>query len=256
MDGNGPELDWRLALAVAALVVLAVVAARLGRLHTEVRNVTAVVRAVVQLLVVAGIVGFAFDRRWAAAAFAGVMFVVAAATSASRSEVRRSVAWVAAALAAGAVPVLLIIFATGASPASAPAIIAICGIVIGNSMTACSLVLRRAFAALRERRGEVDAALALGLERRRAIGLVIDRDRPEALVPVLDQTRTVGLVTLPGAFIGVLLGGGTAAQAAAAQLIVLAGLVAAQTITVVVAARLVARGRLLPAEVDRALPAA
>lgn len=256
MDDIGPALDWRLAIAVVALVALAVVAARIGRLGTELRSVTAVVRASIQLLIVAGIVGFAFDRRWAAAAFVGVMFVVASSTSASRSEVRRSVGWVAAALAAGALPVLAIIFATGASPASAPAIIAICSIVIGNSMTACSLVLRRAFAALRERRGEVDAGLALGLERRRTIGLVIDRDRPEALVPVIDATRTVGLVTLPGAFIGVLLGGGTAAQAAAAQLIVLAGLVAAQTITVVVAARLVSEGRLLPTDIATALPPA
>ena len=30
----------------------------------------------------------------------------------------------------------------------------------------------------------------------------------EAIIPALDQTRTVGLVTLPGAYIGVLLGGG------------------------------------------------
>ncbi|WP_435154151.1 hypothetical protein [Micromonospora aurantiaca (nom. illeg.)] len=29
-------------------------------------------------------------------------------------------------------------------------------------------------------------------------------------MPALDQTRTVGLVTLPGAFVGVLPGGGTA----------------------------------------------
>jgi putative ABC transport system permease protein len=256
MASIGPELDWRLAVAVAALAALAVVAARVGRLPTARRSVTAVARAVVQLLAVAGIIHVVFERRWAAAAFVGVMFVVASSTSASRSEVRRSVGWVGIALACGAAPVVAIIFGTGASPLTAPTIIAICGIVIGNSMTACSLVLRRAFAGLRERRGEVDAALALGLDRRRALGLVVDRDRPEALVPVLDSTRTVGLVTLPGAFIGVLLGGGSAADAAAAQLIVLVGLVAAQTITIVVAARLVSAGRLLPADIGETLPAA
>ena len=68
----------------------------------------------------------------------------------------------------------------------------------------------------------------------------------QPLVPGLDQTRTVGLVTLPGAFVGVLLGGGTPLQAGAAQVLVLVGLLAAQTITVVVAHRLIRSARLLP----------
>jgi putative ABC transport system permease protein len=44
----------------------------------------------------------------------------------------------------------------------------------------------------------------------------------------------------------VLLGGGTPAQAGAAQVLVLVGLMAAQTITVVVAYRLIRSMRLLP----------
>lgn len=46
--------------------------------------------------------------------------------------------------------------------------------------------------------------------------------------PAMDQTRTVGLVTLPGAFVGVLSGSGDPAQAAAAQVLVLIGLLAAE----------------------------
>ena len=53
----------------------------------------------------------------------------------------------------------------------------------------------------------------------------------EALTPGLDQTRTVGLVTLPGAFVGVLLCGGTALEAGATQVFVLIGLLATQAIT-------------------------
>ena len=39
------------------------------------------------------------------------------------------------------------------------------------------------------------------------------------------------MVTLPGAFIGVMLGGGTPVQAATAQVLVLFGIMAAQTVT-------------------------
>lgn len=45
-----------------------------------------------------------------------------------------------------------------------------------------------------------------------------------ALIPGLDQTRTVGLVTLPGAFVGTLLGGASPMEAAALQLVVLVGI--------------------------------
>jgi putative ABC transport system permease protein len=67
-----------------------------------------------------------------------------------------------------------------------------------------------------------------------------------ALVPPLDQTRTVGLVTLPGAFVGVLLGGGSPLEAGAAQLLVLVGLLGTQVVAVWTVVELVARGRLLP----------
>ena len=83
---------------------------------------------------------------------------------------------------------------------------------------------------------------AARIRERRPIGFLA----PEALIPGLDQVRTAGVVTLPGAFIGVLLGGGSPAQAAAAQVLVLMGIMASQTITAVVAERLIMAAKLLP----------
>ena len=255
MTQVGPTLDWHLALAIALLLAIAVVAARLSRMPTGGRSVIAVSRAVIQLALVAGLIRLALEHVWSAALFALIMLAVATFTSAGRVEARGDWPWVALAIAIGVTPVIAVVFGTGSTPVSPPAIVAICGIVIGNAMTACSLAVRRAVASLRTERGQVEAALALGLSRRAAIALLIDRERSEALVPILDQTRTVGLVTLPGAFIGVLLGGGSTGDAAAAQIIVLAGLIAADTITVIAATRLVAAGRLMPTDVRDRLPA-
>ena len=83
---------------------------------------------------------------------------------------------------------------------------------------------------------------------------VIGRHTREAVLPAVDQTRTVGLVTLPGAFVGVLLGGGSAADAAAAQLIVLVGLLAAETVVAVLSQQLIADGHILPHDLRRMLP--
>ncbi|MGH8826491.1 MAG: ABC transporter permease, partial [Jiangellaceae bacterium] len=54
-------------------------------------------------------------------------------------------------------------------------------------------------------------------------------------------TRTVGLVTLPGAFVGMLLGGASPVDAGAVQLFVLVALLAVESIAVLVTIELVAR---------------
>jgi putative ABC transport system permease protein len=84
--------------------------------------------------------------------------------------------------------------------------------------------------------------------------LVIQPSARDALAPGLDQTRTVGLVTLPGAFVGVLLGGGTPVQAGAAQILVLVGLMAVQAITAAVLLRVMAQGRVVSADLHGAYP--
>ena len=123
--------------------------------------------------------------------------------------------------------------------------IPIAGIVMGGAMTASTLAGRRAFDELSDHHGAYEAAIALGLPSPSAAYLVIQPTAREALTPGLDQTRTVGLVTLPGAFVGVLLGGGTAVEAGAAQVLVLIGLLAAQAITTASLLRLIATGRVV-----------
>ena len=54
-----------------------------------------------------------------------------------------------------------------------------------------------------------------------------------------DMAKTAGLVTLPGVFIGVLLGGGSPIQAGAWQVLVLIGIVCVQTLCVSVAHELI-----------------
>lgn len=242
--------------ALVALLALAVTVAWRGQLTVARPVATAALRAVIQLAAISVILHAVLDRTWASVLFACGMFVVAVWTASGRAEARRDATWIAVALAAAVAPVLAVIFGSRVADFVGPAIIPIAGILTGGAMTAHTLAARRAFAALRESKGLVEAGLALGFSRRVAIRLTIDPHAPEALTPVLDQTRTVGLVTLPGAFVGVLLGGGSAADAAAAQVLVLVlvGLLAAETIAVVMARRLISTGRVLPADLRRSLP--
>jgi putative ABC transport system permease protein len=242
------DVGWGLALGLVLLVALGVAASLAGRMGLARQQVVAAVRAVLQLAVVSLVLAAAVQTLWGAFAFWALMFGVALWTTTGRVSVRDCWPWTAVALLAGLVPVLLLVFGTGASPFNGITLIALGGIVTGNMMTAHTLAGRRVFGELRESQGEYEAALALGLLRRDAIGLVIDRVVPEALIPNLDQTRTVGLVTLPGAFIGVLLGGGSPLQAGAAQVLVLVAIMAGQACTVAAMAEFVRRGLIVPAD--------
>ncbi|MDM7831051.1 ABC transporter permease [Cellulomonas edaphi] len=235
-------------VALALLVALAVGAAAVGRLRTERQIASAALRAVLQLALVSLVIALVLRSMAWSMVFVLAMFAVAVVITTRRIGVPGAWPWAALAMAAGIAPVLAVVFATGAVPFRAAALVPFAGIIIGGTMNAHSLAGRRVIGALREQWNTCEAALALGLLPRDAIDLVALRLVPEALVPGMDQTRTVGLVTLPGAFVGVLLGGGSALQAAMAQVLVLVGLLGAQTLTVVTEFRVIRTGRLLPAD--------
>ena len=232
---------------VVALVVLTTVGALvggLGGLGVGRRVLTAAARAVVQLAAVSLVITAVVQSLPLAAAFVGLMYLVATLTSARRITRDRSGLFAALPIGVGVLPVLGVVLATGAIPLRGIALVPIGGIVIGGAMTATSLAGRRALDELRSRYGEYEAALSLGLLPRDAALEICRPAAAQGLVPGMDQTRTVGLVTLPGAFVGVLLGGGSPAQAGAAQILVLTGLLAAQALAVLLTVELVARGRL------------
>ena len=244
---------WPVVLALVVLLAIAVGAHRLAGYGLEVPALVAAARAVVQLGVVALLIKAAVQDLWLSWLLVAVMFAMGVLTTGRRVEALRAWPWAAVAMAAGIAPVLVVVFATGAVPWKGIAIIPVAGIIVGNAMTGHTLVGRRSFAALREERSQYEACLSLGMLPHQAITESVHRRAPEALLPGLDQVKTTGVVTLPGAFIGVMLGGGSPVQAATAQALVLFGIMAAQTVTVVVAERLIAARLLLPADLRAAL---
>lgn len=244
---------WHLLLALVLLVALAIGSSLYGRLHQEKATVNAAARAILQLGIVSLVIVACLRNIWLALLFSLLMYSVAVRTTVQRTGVGRAWPWTALAVLAGVLPVLAIIFLAGASPFNGLSLIPIAGIVIGNMMTAHTLFGRRQFAVLRDNIGTYEAALSIGLTRHEAITTVTEDTAREALVPNLDTTRTVGLVTLPGAFVGVLLGGGSALQAGAAQVLVLIGIMAGQSVTVVTANHFMRQALLLPADLKERL---
>jgi putative ABC transport system permease protein len=239
-------------LGVLLAALLLVAAAVAGRFHLDphpyksrAREIlVAGLRAAGQLAVVSMLIEWAVKSVPGLLSFLVVMFAVAVRT-AGRRITSNHTWWLAAApIAAGVVPVVAALLLTGLVPLKGIALIPITGILIGGALTVTVLAGRRALDELAQRHGEVEAAMALGFLDRDARMEIARPAASEALLPGLDQTRTVGLVTLPGAFVGMLMGGASPVMAGAVQLFVLIALMAVQSVAVAVTLELVARHHL------------
>lgn len=239
----------RLAVGLLILLAIAVAALTVAGVHVRRAVVTASLRAVLQLAIVALALRGVFAAPIAVIGVVAVMFGVVVWTAGRRLRTHhRPVAAVALSCFCGAAVAIGVIVGLPVLTRSARTLVAVSGIVLGGTMTASTLTGRRIADGLQLRRSEVEAWLAIGATPREAVRDIARHAVHEALVPALDQTRTVGLVSLPGAFVGALLGGVSAAQAARFQIVVLVGLLCAEALTATILAYLLGAPATLPAE--------
>jgi putative ABC transport system permease protein len=233
VDDVAEQLWFAVGLAVMAVVTLAL-SHRAG-LGLRWLPGTALVRAAVQLAVVALLLRAVLDVPGLVVGFLVLMLTTATWTSGRRLRgLHRNRLAAFVGVVAGAGVSLGLIVALRLVDLEVRYVVATAGIVIGASMTAVTASGRRFVEAARLRRDEVEAWLALGATPAQAhldIGRVAAR---ESVLPNLDQTRSTGLVTLPGAFVGALFGGASPAEAARFQLVVLAGIALAMVVAGVV----------------------
>lgn len=241
-----PVVQVLAGLALAGATALLAIRLRLG-LGREVA--IAAVRAVVQLTVVGAIVAAVFHVPALSVAFVAVMAGAAALTAASRLHgVERARARAALAIVPPALATTGLLVLVGAFDATPRAIVPTAGILLGGAMVAASLTGRRMVEGLREGHDEIETRLALGDGARAAMAPVVRRAVTTGLTPAIDQTRTVGLVTLPGTFVGLILGGASPASAARIQLVVLLALLFVELVAAVLISEAVARGATAPGE--------
>jgi putative ABC transport system permease protein len=239
----------RLIGGLILLVLIAVVVLTVARVQQRGAVVVACARAAAQLTLVAAALRGVFAAPPLTVLVVAVMFSVATWTATRRL---RSLPGAARAVllscGAGAAVAVGVICGLPALDRSVRTLVAVCGIVFGGTMTAATLTGRRLLDGLHRRRDEVEAWLSIGATPRQAVIDIARSAASEALIPALDQTRTVGLVTLPGAFVGALLGGASPYRAAKFQIVVLVGLLCAETITAVLIAYQLGAPTQLPAE--------
>ncbi|MDP9026052.1 MAG: ABC transporter permease [Actinomycetota bacterium] len=211
----------------------------------------AILRGLVQLAIISVILtGVITNPVWVGLALL-VMFSVATMTATRRIGWSRShLTMTVLAMAAGVLVTLGIVFATGTIDFTARYALAIGGIVIGNSMSIATIGGRRLLESVDDRWDDVEGWLALGATPRQSTAALAKQAIYSALIPTTDQTRTTGLVTLPGAFVGAIFGGVSPLEAGRFQIVVLAAIMAAGAITASLLVSSVAPLRQRPAKLS------
>ncbi|MGH1565780.1 ABC transporter permease [Mumia sp. DW29H23] len=225
---------YALVLALLTVVTLVVMTWAGVRLRTD--AVVATVRALVQLGLISLVIAWAFRHPAAAAALLVVMLAAAAFTSTRRIGLGYATYPIAlVAILCGATVTVTPVMALDILPGGAEMVVPFAAQVIGGAMVAASLSGQRLRDDVTDRWGEIEAGLAIGLTPRQSVSEFGPRAVARALTPGLDQTRAAGLVTLPGAYVGLLLGGASPYEAALVQTLVLVGLLAAQSVSATLA---------------------
>jgi putative ABC transport system permease protein len=230
-----------LGLATSLLLVAVALLVSLGQqLRLEKQLVWATVRAFVQLIAMGFVLAWLLEPSrsllyswvWVAG-----MVVFAAWTVHRRApEVPGLFGIALTALLLAATATLGTIFGLGIFPAEARAIVPLAGMMIGNSLSGTVLSARRVTDELADKRNEVEARLALGHSSREAARPYVRSAMRTALTPQIESTKAVGLVFLPGAMTGLILGGVKPVDAVLVQAAIMYLILGAVATTAVVVA--------------------
>lgn len=205
------------------LVGVGIVISRLRRVGLEGDIGIALVRSFVQLLAIGYVLDFVFRGHGGLTSVVlAVMVVVAALTAGRRARQVPDHHLIAGiAIAVATVGTLGVLAVLDIVPVMARALVPLGSMVISNAMVTAGLVMSGLVEGLAGERDEVEARLSLGETSYEAARPWLRRALRTGMLPIVDNTKVVGLVALPGAMTGMILAGASPLAAIRLQLVVM-----------------------------------
>ena len=224
--------------AALALVALAVAVALWERTDLEGDIALAVARSFIQLTAIGYVIKVIFSSEsilWVAVLLA-VMVIFAALTARGRATRVPHAFWpLLLALTIAATATLALVLVLGVFPAEARYLVPVGGMVIGNAMTAAAVALNRLGDDIHDDTTRIEATLALGASATQAIRPIARRSLRSGMIPLIDSTKTTGLIFFPGTMVGMLLAGAAPIDAVRLQLVLLYVLLGAAALATLLA---------------------
>jgi putative ABC transport system permease protein len=228
--------------AALALVALAGAVSIWQRAELERDIAIATIRSFIQLTAIGYVIKLIFDQNKLIFVIALIAAMVLFGALTARQRARRvpRAFWpLLIALALAGTTTLALVVALGVFQAKARYLVPVGGMVIGNAMTAAAVALNRLGDDIHDNTAQIEATLALGATTTQAMRPIITRSLRSGMIPLIDSTKTTGLIFFPGTMVGMLLAGAAPIDAVRLQLIllyVLLGSVALAALTAVLLA--------------------
>jgi putative ABC transport system permease protein len=232
------------------LISLALVAVAFGiswyeKIRVEKDIATGTLRAFIQLVAIGYALEFIFDlnKLWLILLTILVMVIVSGHTAGRRAKTIVSAMRISTfSIGVGTFFTLGSMLALRIITIDPKYVIPLGGMIIGNSMNASALALERINSEVKNKRAEIEQALALGATASQAMSRSYKVTVKASMIPTLNLMKVVGLVQLPGAMTGMILAGASPLSAVFIQIIVVYMLITAVTITAVITTRIAQRG--------------
>jgi UDP-glucose/iron transport system permease protein len=228
-----------------ALIAVAIAVSFWRRAELEQDIAVAVVRSFIQLTAVGYVIQAIFnsDSLWLVAALLAGMVSFGTWTARGRAKtVPNATVPIALALAVAAAVTLGLVLALGVFKAEPRYLVPVGGMVIGNSMTAVAVALNRLADEMREGHRQIEAMLALGATSFQAARAAVTRSLRSGMIPLVDSTKTTGIVFFPGTMVGMLIAGAEPVDAVRLQVVLLWVLLGAVALAGLIATSLGYRG--------------
>ncbi len=220
--------------AIASLLAIAVVLlARRRNIHLESDTAVALVRGLVQIVIVGSVLALLLKApRWSSVFLLTGMLLAAGSISARRAKNIPNARKVSTlAIAAGAGSVTAIMTWAGVIDTAITALIPVGSMIIANAMNTNGLALNRFRSEVLAHAGEIETALALGAAPEVTVNRYAEASMSASLIPAIDNLRSLGIVWIPGLMTGMLLSGADPLYAAIYQFVVIAMILASSGLT-------------------------
>ncbi|URE44651.1 Uncharacterized protein family (UPF0014) [Musa troglodytarum] len=245
-------------VAALAVVLMAVALSFTQKLKLEGEIVYSIARAFLQLSIIGFVLQFIFTQKNAVWIILAYLFMVSVAgyTAGQRAKhVPRGKYIAGISILAGTAVTMLLLVVLNVFPLTPRYIIPVAGMMVGNAMTVTGVTMKKLREDLKVQKNlvglsslialccsldlvvisspllQVETALALGATPRQATHQQVKRSLVIALSPVIDNAKTVGLISLPGAMTGLIMGGASPLEAIQLQIVVMNMLIGASTVS-------------------------
>lgn len=225
-------------LIASSLVIVSIFISHSQKLKLEKEIIIGVIRAVIQLTLVGYVLNYIFGlKSYAFTTLLMIFMIFNAAMNARKrgGNIHNSLLISFMSIGTGTIITLAVLVLSKSIKYEPYSVIPVSGMVIGNAMVAIGLCYKQLNINFKNHRDEIETKLSLGTEILPSSMNIIRDAMKTGMIPTIDSTKTLGIVSLPGMMTGLILAGTSPIEAIKFQIMVTFMLLATTSISAFIA---------------------